>query len=248
MSRIINRGIQLAIDVAVLTIAFWFAFLLRFEGDIPTQMLKRATFLTPYVVFFQYTVLYLFGVPRQVWRYVALRELGQVVKAVLASALVLLAIRFAAGAVIKDFGYAGYALLPIGVIIINAGLILFGVAGVRVLRRVQIEQRKKEQRREAQLERTPTMLIGAGGAGVMVAKEIIAHPDLGIEPVGFLDDDLVKQGTDIHGVRVLGYDDVDQARGCFVLCAVGGAGRRVDARALLTDAGFEEETSFLCVQ
>ena len=38
------------------------------------------------------------------------------------------------------------------------------------------------------------MLIGAGEAGVMVAKEITARPDLGIVPVGFVDDDTMKMG------------------------------------------------------
>lgn len=204
MSRLINRGVQLAIDVAVLALAFWMAFLLRFEGEIPAQMIKRATFLTPYVVGFQYLVLYVFGVPRQVWRYVALRELGQVVKAVMASAAALLILRLVAGAVVQDFGYAQYALLPVGVIIIDAGLILFGIAGARVLRRVQVERRKTEERRDSKVALAPTMLIGAGAAGSAVAKEVLASPNLGIEPVGFLDDDPVKQGTALHGVRVLG--------------------------------------------
>jgi FlaA1/EpsC-like NDP-sugar epimerase len=51
---------------------------------------------------------------------------------------------------------------------------------------------------------TPTMLIGAGRGGVMVAKEISARPDLAILPVGFIDDDPVKVGTIVHGVPVVG--------------------------------------------
>lgn len=205
MSRFINRGIQLAIDVTVLVLAFWLAFLLRFEGTLPMQMLKRATFLVPYVVLFQYAVLLMFGVPRQVWRYVGLREARQVVKAVALASGALLLVRLVAGAVVGRFGYAQYALLPVGVIVVNGGLVLFGVLGARVARRVQVERRQvRRLRNDAPAEGVPTMLIGAGSAGVAVLKEILAHPDLGVDPVGFLDDDPVKVGTSIQGLRVVG--------------------------------------------
>lgn len=205
MSRFVNRGIQLAIDILILIGAFWLAFLLRFEGQLPVQMLKRATFLAPYVILVQYGVLFLFGVPRQVWRFVGLREARQIAAAVAVSSALFLFVRLVAGLVVRDFGYAQYALLPIGVIIINGGLVMFGIAGARIARRVQIERRDVKRRfDDSEVERVPTMLIGAGSAGVAVVKEVLARPDLGIEPVGFLDDDPVKVGTSIQGVRVLG--------------------------------------------
>jgi FlaA1/EpsC-like NDP-sugar epimerase len=48
------------------------------------------------------------------------------------------------------------------------------------------------------------LLIGAGQAGVMVAREIMNRPDLGLHPVGFLDDDPSKLNTSIGGLPVLG--------------------------------------------
>ncbi|HHH31631.1 MAG TPA: polysaccharide biosynthesis protein [Polyangiaceae bacterium] len=237
MSRFVNRGVQLAIDLAILTVAFWAAFLLRFEGEIPAQMLKRATFLTPYVILFQYAVLYLFGVPKQVWRYVALRELGEVVKAVLASAAVLLVVRLVAGAVVRDFGYAQYVLLPVGVIIVDAGLILFGIAGARVARRVQIERRNTERRREKHVTLEPLLLVGAGSAGVGVVKELLSRPDLGMEPVGFLDDDPLKQDKVIHGVRVLGpttrLAEICAEQNVSQVCITIASARRKEIRAIV---------------
>ncbi len=45
---------------------------------------------------------------------------------------------------------------------------------------------------------------GAGQAGVLVARELATHADIGMRPVGFLDDDRDKVGSVVHGVTVLG--------------------------------------------
>jgi len=74
---------------------------------------------------------------------------------------------------------------------------------VRALRRLQGEANERRLR-DAGMQRTRVLLIGAGQAGVMVAREIQNRPDLGLHAVGFLDDDPTKVGTSIGGVPVLG--------------------------------------------
>jgi FlaA1/EpsC-like NDP-sugar epimerase len=49
-----------------------------------------------------------------------------------------------------------------------------------------------------------TLLIGAGDAGNMVIKELKQRTDLGIDVVGFIDDDPKKFATVIQGIKVLG--------------------------------------------
>ena len=48
------------------------------------------------------------------------------------------------------------------------------------------------------------VVIGAGDAGALVAREMQKNPHVGMIPVGFLDDDPTKQGKLIHGVPILG--------------------------------------------
>ncbi len=65
-----------------------------------------------------------------------------------------------------------------------------------------------------------TLIVGAGEAGIAVARELRTHPELGCEPVGFIDDDPSKHGYMLSGLRVLGprenlgafvkRDDVDE--------------------------------------
>ncbi len=48
------------------------------------------------------------------------------------------------------------------------------------------------------------LLAGAGTAGRMALDELRRHPESGLEPVGFLDDDASLQGTQVAGLPVLG--------------------------------------------
>jgi len=189
--------------MAVLAIAFSLAFLIRFDGQLPLQMTKRLLFTLPYVVLFQYLVLALAGVTRFVWRYVSLREVIRIVGTLGAAGAILLAIRIIAGEVKSDFGYAQYAFVPAGVILMDFALASLGIAGVRGLRRV-VAERFSHHRRARDGKESRTLLLGAGSAGAMVVREIGQRTELGIKPVGFLDDDVTKKGLAIHGIPVLG--------------------------------------------
>ncbi|MED1205191.1 polysaccharide biosynthesis protein [Heyndrickxia acidicola] len=49
-----------------------------------------------------------------------------------------------------------------------------------------------------------TLIIGAGSAGVMVARQLKKRNDADLMPIGFIDDDSKKQKLDILGIPVLG--------------------------------------------
>jgi FlaA1/EpsC-like NDP-sugar epimerase len=51
---------------------------------------------------------------------------------------------------------------------------------------------------------TPVLIAGAGAAGTMIVKELQVSPQLGMIPVGYVDDNPTKIGKIIHGVKVLG--------------------------------------------
>ncbi|OYV64086.1 MAG: hypothetical protein B7Z72_13730, partial [Gemmatimonadetes bacterium 21-71-4] len=97
--------------------------------------------------------------------------------------------------------------------------------------------------------RRPVLIAGAGSAGQMILKEIMANPELGLRPVGFVDDDPTKQGLRIGNLPILGTladapDVIKQYRVAEVLIAMpratGSAIRRVVQAAL--DAGAKTRT------
>jgi FlaA1/EpsC-like NDP-sugar epimerase len=63
-------------------------------------------------------------------------------------------------------------------------------------------QTRRQSRRIGLSERT--LIIGAGRAGVLLCHELKEHPQLRCNVLGFVDDDLEKQGLRILGVPVLG--------------------------------------------
>ena len=77
--------------------------------------------------------------------------------------------------------------MPLGITAIDFSLSFLGVAGIRVARRFQVETRESRSRRGPAMEEIPTLLIGAGQAGLLVSKELRARPDLAIRPIGFID-------------------------------------------------------------
>ena len=53
-------------------------------------------------------------------------------------------------------------------------------------------------------DQTPTLIIGAGAAGTMVARQLLQNHDAELAPVAFIDDDKMKQGLEVLGIPVLG--------------------------------------------
>jgi FlaA1/EpsC-like NDP-sugar epimerase len=195
--RFLNRSVQVAIDVAVLSAAYWMAFLFRLEFAFPDSWLTVLVVTWPYVVLLQYLGLLAFGVPRMSWRYIGIGDVFRIACALGVVTAILAAVRFAAPRAEVEL-----AIIPYGVIAINLALAFLGLIGARGARRL-IGERNERARTAKGVEKLRVLLIGAGQAGVMVAKEIANRPDLGLRAVGFLDDDPAKIGMSIGGVPVL---------------------------------------------
>jgi FlaA1/EpsC-like NDP-sugar epimerase len=246
MSRYLTRGLQVVIDLVAISIAYWLAFLFRFEFSIPRPYVQVALMNWGYVVLLQYAVLAGFGVLRYSWRYVSMREMIRIAVAVATSTAVLVALRLA---VDKVGGRWYLFVLPLGVIASNFVLAFVGLVGVRATRRLQGEARDR-RRREIQGARIRVLLIGAGEAGVMVARELRERPDLGLDAVGFLDDDKFKVGTSIGGLTVLGTTEqiaeiADRKRVKRVLITIANAPGPVIRRITLACAAAELDTKII---
>ncbi|MGB7926153.1 MAG: nucleoside-diphosphate sugar epimerase/dehydratase [Pyrinomonadaceae bacterium] len=199
-SRLPNKQIQFAMDVLVLVLAFAFAYLLRFDFSIPDPWLLHGLTQLPYVVLIQFVVLILTGVYSFIWRYIGMAEVKAFILAALMSALPVIILRMS-----LPERFQGW-MVPRSVIVIDTILAFGGVLGLRVLRRALYERYEKRRKglRSQLKARRPVLLIGAGRAGVLAAKEILGRGDIDLEAKGFVDDERRKQGMVIQGIKVLG--------------------------------------------
>jgi FlaA1/EpsC-like NDP-sugar epimerase len=171
--------------VALIALASWIGFLLRFDGLIPPREWGVFVGALP-MTLAVYAMFFIgFGLHRGFWRYTGLFDLARIVGATTASAFVLYLLVHAV------FGVSAY---PRSVFILTALLTVFLVCGLRLTARVVRELLPVRRGKRI-------LIVGAGDAGEMIVRDLRRHR---YEPVGFVDDDPRKAGRQIHGTRVLG--------------------------------------------
>ena len=196
-----NRYV-LAADLLAIVLCLLGAFVLRLDWFFQRQPEYTAAFNFALVaaLVVKPIVYFAFGLYRRYWRYAGLPDLLVIVLAVSASAA-------AVALVIAGGIMAGVVpFFPRSILALDWLLTLACVGGIRVSIRLLSESFDARQgvlaRREQPVKRV--LIAGAGDAGAMVVREIRRNPQLGMRPIGFLDDQPAKLGKHIYEVPVLG--------------------------------------------
>jgi FlaA1/EpsC-like NDP-sugar epimerase len=200
-TRLLTRQSQTVLDTVVLLSAFVLAYALRFDFNMSGPDVLIMLRQLPFVLLLQLVLLWAVGIYAFIWRYVGMAEVKTFVTAALLGALPLVLMRI----YLPD--HLHIARIPLSVTVMDTILAFGGVLGLRVLRRAVYEREAKRHNVANTLQqrpKKPVLLIGAGSAGVMVAREIRLRGNMDMEVKGFIDDDPVKVGSVIQGVKVLG--------------------------------------------
>ncbi len=137
------------------------------------------------------------GLYRRYWRHASVSDLAQVFLSVTLAAVILAVLNSLTHGLLVRYDLAVFRTVPVldGLV---TGLIVggarFGFQGLNYWRRRLPHHPGGRQ----------VLIVGAGKAGVMTAREMQAYPALEMEPVAFVDDDAAKAGLHIHGIPVLG--------------------------------------------
>ena len=111
-------------DGALLFGAYYAAFALRFEGELPPEYWHTFAYSAPLVVLTKLILLHHFGAYRCCWRYISVRELASLAKALSLGTLLITA----------DYAIAvGFVSFPRSIILFDWCLSLLALAGFRAL-------------------------------------------------------------------------------------------------------------------
>jgi FlaA1/EpsC-like NDP-sugar epimerase len=195
--------VQCALDMLVLALVYVLAYSIRFEFKISPAVTRTMFVQLPFVVLWQWILLFLFRAYRRMWRFTSLIDLPPFFAAFLLSGCGMALLR----AVAPHLAWmAPVTVIPYSVVILATLLGLGGVLALRIVRRLVFEWQARRRVFLSAPNRkvSRVVLLGAGAAGVMVARELKNRANSCQRVIGFLDDDPLKQGTVIAGIPVMG--------------------------------------------
>ena len=189
-----QTGILLIVDIFATYAAYWLGALLTNVFD-EVFVNNEIYFILGIVAIINVVVMAAFRMYNNLWEYASIDEAIQIVLAVFLSTL--------AGAV---FLWVIDVRLPIRVFVAAAIILVFFMGGVRMVRRVM--RSKKHLLAEGTEDRPRTLVVGAGETGALTIGRMLAKdPNMPGVPVAATDDDPLKRGKRIHGIKVMGGSD-----------------------------------------
>jgi FlaA1/EpsC-like NDP-sugar epimerase len=180
-------------DAIIVSLAVVFAYLLRFDFKIQEQYLGQI----PYVIMCYGLIVllanYYMGIYKRMWRYASIGELITLLKV----AVISTGIFFMIYSVIKLWIVP--VTIPRSIFLISLGLFVLMMGASRLAWRMWRDNYIKIQPYHQK-----ALIIGAGNAGTLVAKEMKHNEHSSLYPVAFIDDDHRKHRLEIMGLPVLG--------------------------------------------
>lgn len=191
------RGRHLVLlDVTAIAVSYVGSFALRFDAPsaLFAEYIELFWWPLPLLLIARLSAFVLFGLYQRVWRYASVAELQSILLAVATSTVVAYGVVYAVG--LSDPRLAGFPRsIPIVESLITTALIggsrfsllVFGLG----------------RRGGAKASGSRALIVGAGSAGVNVARQLMADRIVDLVPVGFADDQETR-GHRLLGLPVLG--------------------------------------------
>ena len=177
-------------DLALIALAWWAAFWLRFNLDVPAVYVEQALRTTPLALLCMALGLALARVPQQSWRYVSLTDLRQLAWGVLLGAVLTTALVMG----LRTDGF------PRSVFVISALLALVMLAGARASWRTLVERSRAQA--QPQQGQQPLLVVGTLDEADQALRTLKGVAEWQV--AGVVSPHAADAGRTLHGVRVLG--------------------------------------------
>ncbi|MCF6355628.1 MAG: polysaccharide biosynthesis protein [Candidatus Polarisedimenticolaceae bacterium] len=197
LQKLRSQGAAFTHDLLMVPVAWFCAYWLRFNLDvIPEAYLERAVAVLPLLMVVQAGVNWFFGLYRGVWRFASIPDLIRILQAVTVALVVSFGLLFL---------FFRLEDVPRSVPIIFGVLLVMLLTGPRFfyrwLKDHHIDLRSGER----------VLIVGAGKAGEMLARDLLRKGGRSYVPVAFVDNKKRWHGQEVHGVPVVdGCDAIPQ--------------------------------------
>lgn len=183
-----------AVDLLIAAAVPLLALFIRLEGNTQSQFYAVLVHYLPVMVLARIISFALFGLYNRLWRYASINELLAIVGAVTLSSVFITAYTYLYGAA-----------LPRSIHVISWLLHILLTGSSRMFIRVVYQLRYSSRQQYKCPEKKNVLIVGAGDAGAMIAREILQSRFCRDKHlVGFIDDAPDKKDQRLYGVRVLG--------------------------------------------
>lgn len=176
------------LDAVILILMPILALMIRFEGTLPQKELTVLLNWLPIFVVISLAIFVSYGMYHRIWHYARVRDLVAIVGAVSLSVAMMFVVDIFMGMHIPRSIYVLTWMLAIG-----------GIGMSRLVFKINWDNWTGDTGVKKQV-----LIVGAGDAGAMMAREIEQNDDAVLKIAGFIDDDPRKQGSKLSGFNVLG--------------------------------------------
>jgi perosamine synthetase len=197
-------GFMILADALLTFVAIVLGMLLRLEilssgYSLFGYFLKEIWPFIIFAVFIRPIVLYFFGIYRHLWRYATWQDFFRLLVAILAGSTIITLVTL----------FIIYPLwmktFPRSLLILEGIFTIFLLGGLRII--LKFSERYPGDfiwDRAVFKDFRRVLIVGAGSAGTLMARELWDNPQMNLRPVALLDDNPKKIGRKTQGVQVFG--------------------------------------------
>ena len=193
-TNLARRLTFLFFDIIAFAISLILAFNIRFEfSGISYQNTDVLAAVVIFVIV-KVLVFYYFKLYDISWKFVSLQDIFNIARACVVSGAIIFIVVF-------GFGIYFFEGFPRSVILIDAVLSFLISSAFKISKRFYLEIMRQSIYR---FDLKKTLIIGAGSSGEQVLRDINRSETRKFLPIGFIDDDPLKQNLYMQGIKVLG--------------------------------------------
>jgi FlaA1/EpsC-like NDP-sugar epimerase len=189
MNLFSRKSILVQLDMMLIWMSVFIAYLLRFDGRIPQIYLNQCFKYAAVSMIVGAASLFYFKMYKRIWEYASVGEVISIIKAVFVTCTI--------SYVIVSLVVQQRMPISIFVRILENMVIIIGASRFawRIFRDKYYKKKTDQQK---------ALIIGAGDCGILIAKELKFNPNSPIYPIAFIDDDPAKCKHLVMGLPVLG--------------------------------------------